>query len=99
MLTVAYGADVGRIMDPAVGTPTGVEIVEAADDSEARWFLKPKPLQEAPPPAGTFDLSGEFTRSGQFFLATLRRPGVWILVRAPNRTLLLSAVRALQPIS
>lgn len=99
MVTVAYGTDVGGIMDPAVGTPTGVEIVEAADNSEARWFLKPKPLQEAPPPAGAFDLSGEFTRSGQFFLATLRKPGVWILVRAPSRPLLGDAVRALRPIS
>lgn len=99
ILTVAYGAELGTIVDPAVGTPTGIEIVQAADTDEARLFLRPTPLPGAPPPAGTFDLSGESGRSGQFFVATLRQPGVWILVRAPSRRLLFETVRALRPIS
>jgi hypothetical protein len=99
LLTVAYGEDLGTILDPAVGTPTGVEIVQAADDDEARWFLRPTPLAAAPPPEGTFDVSGETSPSGQFFIATLRKPGVWILVRAPSRGLLVETVRALRPIS
>lgn len=98
ILTVAYGKDLGTILDPAVGTPTGIEIVQAADDSPARRFLRPTPLREAPPPAGTFDVSGESSRSGQFLIATLRKPGVWILVRAPTRGLLFQAVRSLRPI-
>jgi hypothetical protein len=99
ILTVAYGEKLGTAINPAVGTPTGIEIVQAADDSEARRFLRPTPLTVAPPPAGTFDLSGESNPSGQFFIATLRRPGVWILVRAPSRRLLFETVRALRPIS
>jgi hypothetical protein len=99
ILTVAYGQRLGTIIDPAVGTPTGVEVVQAANDDDARWFLKPVPSTTAPPPAGTFDLSAEFSESGQFVVATLRKPGVWLLVRAPSRRLLFEAVRALRPIS
>lgn len=99
LLTVAYGQRLGTIIDPAVGTPNGIEIVQAADDDAARWFLRPTPLQSAPPPLGTFDLSGESGPSGQFFVASLRKPGVWLLVRAPSRRMLFETVRALRPIS
>ena len=99
ILTVAYGERLGAIVDPAVGTPIGIEIVQAADDDVARWFLRPTPLQSAPPPPGTFDLSGESSPSGQFFVAWLRKQGVWLLVRAPSRKLLFEAVRSLRPIS
>jgi hypothetical protein len=99
LLTVGYGERLGAVIDPEAGTPNGIEIVQAADDGEARWFLRPRPLPAAPPPTGSFDVSGEFNRSGQFVVASLRKPGVWILVRAPTRRLLFEAVRALRPIS
>jgi hypothetical protein len=99
VLTVAYGADISGPLDPEVGTPTGIEVVQAAADGEARWFLGPKPATAAPPPEGTFEVGGEFGKSGQFEVARLRKPGVWILVRAPSRRLLFEAVRSLRPIS
>ena len=99
IVTVAYGDRLGSVIDPAVGTPNGIEVVQASNDSEARWFLRPAPLPAAPPPLGAFDLSGESSPMGQFFVASLRKPGVWILVRAPSREQLVETVRALRPIS
>jgi hypothetical protein len=99
VMTVAYGADISGKLDPEVGTPAGIEVVQAAADGEARWFLGPKPATAAPPPEGTFEVGGEFGKSGQFEVARLRKPGVWILVRAPSRLLLFEAVRSLRPIS
>jgi hypothetical protein len=98
ILTVAYGERLGTILDPATNDPTGVEVVQAADDSPARYFLTATPLRAPPPPSGTFDLSAESSPSGNFFVATLRKPGVWILVRASSRELLFEAVRTLRPI-
>lgn len=99
ILTVAYGERIGTVIDPAAGTPTGVEIAQAAEDSPARHFLAPAGLPSAPPPAGTFDVSGESGPPGQFVVATLGKPGVWIRVRAPSRNLLFQTVRALRPLS
>ena len=99
ILTVAYGERIGKVIDPAAGTPTGVEIAQAAEDSPARHFLVPAGLPSAPPPAGTFDVSGESGPSGQFVVAILRKPGVWIRVRAPSRKLLFQTVRTLRPLS
>jgi hypothetical protein len=97
ILTVAYGERLGTIVDPATGNPTGVEVVQAADDDPARRFLTPTGQPAPPPPAGTFDLSAESSQSGDFFVATLRKPGVWILVRASSRRLLSETMRALHP--
>lgn len=98
IVTVAYGDRLGTIVDPATNDPTGVEVVQAADDSPARRFLTPTPVRVPPAPAGSFDLSAESSPSGNFFVGTLRKPGVWILVRASSRKLLFETVRALRPI-
>ena len=101
ILTVAYGDRLGTIVEPASGSPTGVEIVQAADDSAAHRFLTPTGLPlpfTVSPPAGTFDLTAESSPYGTFFVATLRKPRVWIRVRASSRELLFGTVRALRPI-
>jgi hypothetical protein len=99
ILTVAYGERLGTAIAPASGNPTGVEIVQAADDSPARRFLVPGVHAPPPPPEGTFDLGAESSPSGEFWVATLRKPGVWIRVRASSRELLFATVRSLRPIS
>lgn len=97
-LTTPYGDRLGTVLEPASDFPTGVEVVQAAEDDPARRFLTATGQPAPPPPAGTFDLSGEQDPSGTRFVATLRKPGVWILVRASSRELLFETVRALRPI-
>jgi hypothetical protein len=94
---VAYGERLGTSAEPATGLPTGIEIVEAVADDAARRALMPAGQPE-PPPTGIFDLVRRIDASGTRYAATLRKPGVWILVRASSRELLFGAVRTLRPV-
>ncbi len=99
ILIVAYGERLSSLEAPVEGMPTGVEIVQAADEDEARHFLRPGREAYPPPPEGSFDLSAEDLGAGALHATgSLRKPGVWILIRASSRELLFEAARSLRPI-
>ncbi len=101
ILDVRYGPRLAWLGDRRPSKPPttpAVEIIQAASNDSARWFTLSPPAPGGvpyPPPTGLFDLADS---SFGYEYAVLRKPGVWLVVRATSFRLMQATLRSLQPI-